>query len=151
MRRLVVPASLLILVAGACGLVACGSSSSSRTFEEPAPGPGGGSTGELPGSSTACTGIRCDVPSCEPGKTTVIKGDVYDPAGKTRLYNVLAYVPNEPLAPITRVLAPAKSIRSLTGAAQWAVGAIMSSLDLKARHASPAPGDRAAKARPLRR
>src|SRR6185369_8244725 len=84
--------------------VACGSSSSARTFDEPAPGPGtGSSTGPLPNDpGKACTGIRCDVPSCEPGKTTVIEGDVYDPAGKTRLYNVLAYVPNEPLSPITK-------------------------------------------------
>lgn len=97
MRRLVFPAALLILIA-------CGSSTPARTFDEPAPSPGDeGSTGPLPSDSNgACTGIRCNVPTCEPGKTTAIEGDVYDPAGKTRLYNVLAYVPNEPLAPITK-------------------------------------------------
>lgn len=98
--RLVVAGSVAAVLAS---LLACGTSSPSRAFDEPAPAPGGGgSTGPLPNEQSAtCTGIRCDVPSCEPGKTTAIEGDVYDPAGKTRLYNVLAYVPNAPLAPMT--------------------------------------------------
>jgi hypothetical protein len=97
MRRLAASAAIAFLAA-------CASEAAPRTFDEPAPGPGSGrgSTGELPNESTPCTSIRCNVPSCEPGKTTVIEGDVYDPAGKTRLYNVLAYVPNEALAPITK-------------------------------------------------
>ena len=59
---------------------------------------GGEEPSQLP-DPTPCSGLRCNLPTCEGGKTTAIEGDVYDPAGKTRLYNVLAYVPNETLEP----------------------------------------------------
>ena len=83
--------------------LACGTSSERATFEPPAPPivppeetpP----LGTEPGKS--CTGLRCDVPSCPAGQTTAIEGDTWDPAGNTKLYNVLTYVPNAPLEPFT--------------------------------------------------
>ena len=84
-------------------VVACGSSSERVTFEPDAPPivppsetP---SLGEEPGKD--CTGLRCNIPTCPAGQTTAIEGDTWDPAGKMKLYNVLAYVPNAPLEPFT--------------------------------------------------
>lgn len=50
----------------------------------------------------ACSGRRCDVPTCEGGATTAIEGVVFDPAGTVPLYDVLVYVPNGDLAPLTK-------------------------------------------------
>jgi hypothetical protein len=50
--------------------------------------------------ATTCTGLACNVPKCEAGKTTTIEGDVYDPARKNKIYNVLAYIPSAPLEPL---------------------------------------------------
>lgn len=52
-----------------------------------------------PGS---CTGMKCNVPTCEGGATTTIEGDVYDPAGKVKLYGAIVYVPNREIEPMKK-------------------------------------------------
>lgn len=44
-----------------------------------------------------CTGVCSQIPDCAAGKTTSISGTVYDPGGRTPLYDALVYIPNNPL------------------------------------------------------
>jgi len=89
---------LAVVLAAGAGIAACGSSDARETFVPPA-----SSTSETPPlgeAGASCTGLRCAVPTCASGTTTAIEGNVYDPAGKTRLYAAIAYVPNAELEPL---------------------------------------------------
>jgi hypothetical protein len=85
--------------------IACASSDSRDPFPDAPPAAQDPPAPPLAPPGASCTGRRCDVPKCDNGTTTAIEGDAYDPAGKTKLYNVLAYVPASDLSPFTKGVA----------------------------------------------
>lgn len=68
------------------------------------PQPGGGDIivgGEEEFAPPPCVGLLCQQVACEAGVTTRVSGTVYDPSGTLPLYNVMVYVPNAELEPLT--------------------------------------------------
>jgi hypothetical protein len=75
----------------------------------------GGNIFTTSGSGTQCQGLECKQVACSGGATTSVSGVVYDPAGKTPLYNVVVYVPNAPLGELTDGASCDKCGSTLTG------------------------------------
>ncbi len=62
--------------------------------------PGGGCQ-NLQCRQTSCTQGNCIQHACPNAEKTTLSGTIYDPGGRNPLYNVIVYVPNADLAPIT--------------------------------------------------
>jgi hypothetical protein len=89
-------ATLGSLVTLTASVTAC--STEPNGFAEPPPV--GAIAGD--GGGVACTGLTCQVQTCNGGAKTRVMGRVFDPSGTAPIYNAVVYIPNEAPAPVPR-------------------------------------------------
>jgi hypothetical protein len=108
----------LVCLVGCLLLSACGSSQGPSGFQTGKDGGGGGGDATMGGgdgmvihllpdsggseTSTACTGIACNVQTCGGGGATTVSGYTYAPNGQLPLYDVQVFIPNAALTPFSQ-------------------------------------------------
>lgn len=106
----IVGVGLLSLIVGGGGCGGSDPESGFGDFDSGTSGSSGASSGDLSSSGFSssgaadadrpCVGLECDRVNCGSQPPTSVSGVVYDPAGKTPLYNVIVYIPNDKTAPL---------------------------------------------------
>ncbi|WP_437289547.1 carboxypeptidase regulatory-like domain-containing protein [Sorangium sp. So ce406] len=114
---LLAAAAMAPAVIAGCSCGDSGGTLGNTSGADPDPGAGAGGAGQGAGSGlggiplypetggsgvgTGCEGLECQQIACEGGRKTTVSGTVYAPAGQLPLFNVIVYVPNRELDPIT--------------------------------------------------